>query len=63
MSFKRFLIKSSGSPVPWSGTIYAILEKDIMGNIHVKLFEPVVQVMLFKEKAYRQCPDDLDRSQ
>ena len=62
MSFKRFLIKSSGSPVPWSGTIYAILEKDIMGNIHVKFFEPVVKEM-FKEKAYGQCPDDLDRSQ
>ena len=40
MLFKRFLILSSGSPpVQWSGTIYAILEEDIMGNIYVKLYE------------------------
>ena len=40
MSFKRFLIWSSGSPpVQWSGTIYAILKEGIMGNIHVKLYE------------------------
>ena len=41
MSFKRFLIWSSGGPsVQWSGTIYAILkEGGIMGNIHVKLYE------------------------
>ena len=40
MSFKRFLIWSSGDPpVQWSGTIYAILKKGIMVNIHVKLYE------------------------
>ena len=40
MSFKRFLIWSSGSPPDrWSGTIYAILKEGIMGNIHVKLYE------------------------
>ena len=40
MSFKRFLIWSSGaSLVLWSGTIYAILKKGFMGNIHVKLYE------------------------
>ena len=40
MLFKRFHNWSVGSPpVQWSGTIYAILEEGIMGNIHVKLFE------------------------
>ena len=40
MSFKRYLIWSSGEPsVKWSGTIYAILKEGIMGNIHVKLYE------------------------
>ena len=40
MSFKRFLIWSSGRPfVQWSRTIYAILKKGIIGNIHVKLYE------------------------
>ena len=40
MSFKRFLIWSSGGPpVLWRGTIYAILKEGIMGNIHVKLYE------------------------
>ena len=40
MSFKRFLIWSSGDPpVQWSGTIYAFLNEGIMGNIHVKLYE------------------------
>ena len=40
MSFKRFLILSTGKPpVWWSGTIYAILKEDIIGNIHVKLYE------------------------
>ena len=40
MSFKRFLIWSSGGPrVQWSGTIYAILKEGTMGNIHVKLYE------------------------
>ena len=40
MSFRRFLIWSSGSsPVLWRKTIYAILKKDIMGNIYVKLYK------------------------
>ena len=40
MLFKRCLIWSSGiPPVRWSKSIYAILEEDIMGNIHVKLYE------------------------
>ena len=40
MSFKRFLIWSSGGPpVQRSGTIYAILKEGIMRNIHVKLYE------------------------
>ena len=40
MSFKRFLILTSGSyPVQWSKTIYAILKEGIMGNIRVKLYE------------------------
>ena len=40
MSSIRFLIWSSGCPPDrWSGTIYAILEEGIMGNIHVKLYE------------------------
>ena len=39
MSFKRFLIPSSGGPcLLWSGTIYAIWVEGIMGNIHWKLF-------------------------
>ena len=39
MSFKRFLVCSSGSPpVCWSRTIYAILKEGIMGIIHVKLY-------------------------
>ena len=39
MSFKRFLIWSSGDPsVQWSRTIYAILKEGIIGNIHVKLY-------------------------
>ena len=38
MSFKRFLICSSGShPVLQSRTNYAILKEGIMANIHVKL--------------------------
>ena len=37
MSFKRYLIWSSGgAPVRWSGSICAILKEGIMGNIHVK---------------------------
>ena len=40
MSFKGFLIWSSGDPpVQLSGTIYAILKEGIMGNIRVKLYE------------------------
>ena len=40
MSFKIFLIWSSGGPsVQWSGTIYAILKEGIMGTIDVKLYE------------------------
>ena len=40
MSFKIFLIWSSGGPpVQCSGTIYAILKEGIMGSIHVKLYE------------------------
>ena len=36
ISFKRFLIWSSGDPpVCWSGTIYAILKDGIMENIHI----------------------------
>ena len=40
MSFKIFLIWSSGGPpVQWSRTIYTILKEGIMGNSHVKLYE------------------------
>ena len=40
MSLKIFLIWSLGDPcVQWSKTIYAILKKGIMGNIHVKLYK------------------------
>ena len=40
MSFKMFLIWSSGKPpVKWSGTIYAILKEGIIGNIYFKLYE------------------------
>ena len=40
MSFKRFLILSSGGlPVRWSKSIYTILKEGIMENIHVKLYE------------------------
>ena len=40
MSFKRFLIWSSGGPpAQRSGTIYAILKEGILENIHVKLYE------------------------
>ena len=35
---------------------YAILEGDIMGNIHVK-FGPVFQEMLFKEKVKGMTDD------
>ena len=37
MSFKIFLIWSSGGPcVGWSRSIYAILIEGIIGNLHVK---------------------------
>ena len=52
MSFKRFLIWSSGSPpVRCNRTIYAILKEGIMGNIHVSYMEfgPVVQ----KENSFK----------
>ena len=40
MSFKRFLICSSGGPpVRWSWIIYTILKEGITGSIHVKLYE------------------------
>ena len=40
ISFKRFLIRSSGGPyVRWVGTIYAVLVEGIMGNIHVKVLK------------------------
>ena len=40
MLFKRFHTWSSGGPpVRWSGTIYAILNEGIMGNIHVEIYE------------------------
>ena len=40
MPLKICLIWSSGGlPVQWSGTIYSILKEDIMGIIHVKLYE------------------------
>ena len=39
MSFKIFLIWSSGGPpVQWSKTIYAILKEGIKGNIRMKLY-------------------------
>ena len=44
MSFKRFLIWSSGSPFVWcSKTIYAILKDGIMGNISRP--KPFVQLL------------------
>ena len=40
MSFKRFLIWSSGDPpVRWNVVIYAILKEGIMGSIHLKFYE------------------------
>ena len=58
MSFKIFLIWSSGGPcVQWSGTIYAILQEGIMRNIHVKLCEILDQLFgrrcCLKENVYR----------
>ena len=48
MSFKRFLIWSSGDPPPvqWSGSIYAILKEGIIGNIHVKLHEKLHEIRI-----------------
>ena len=58
MSFKRFLIWSSGRPpVRWSRTIYAILKEGITGNIHVKLYEIWTNGSggaVVKEKVYGQ---------
>ena len=46
MSFKRFLIWSSGSPpAQWSGTICTIMKEGIVGNIHVKLYENGTSVL------------------
>ena len=40
MSFKIFLIWSSGSPpVKWSELFYAILKEGTMGNICLKIYE------------------------
>ena len=40
MLFKRFLVWiSCNPPVQWGGTIYAISNEEIMGNILVKLNE------------------------
>ena len=40
MSYKIFLIWSSGGPpVRWSEIYFAISKEGIMGNIHVKLYE------------------------
>ena len=40
MLFKRFHIWSPGRPpVLWRGTIYAILNEGIIGNIHMKICE------------------------
>ena len=40
MSFKRFLIWSSGGPPGrWSETNYALLKEDTLGKIHVKLYK------------------------
>ena len=56
MSFKRFLNWSSGSPpLRRSGTIYAVLNEGIMGNIHVKLHEiwtVVQEEMSFKDISF-----------
>ena len=45
-------------------TIYAILVKGIMGNIHVKLFEivPVVQVTSFREKVYGRRTETITKA-
>ena len=40
MSFKIFLIWSSGGPlVQWRRTVYAVLKEGSMGNTHVMLYE------------------------
>ena len=40
ITFKRFLISSSGSPlIGWNRNIYANLKEGIMRNIHGKLYE------------------------
>ena len=56
--WKRCLLKDLSTALVahtfGSITICAILVKDIMGNIHVKLFKfgPVIQEMSFKEKVF-----------
>ena len=46
MLFKRFLIWSYGSPpVQWSRTIYAILEKGIIGNSHNNLMKSIFEIL------------------
>ena len=61
--FKKFLIRSSGGPCVWRGTIYAILVEGIIGNIHLSYFKgPVVQEMSFKEKVNRQTKTDHNSS-
>ena len=60
LSFKRFLLWSSGGPpVWWSGTIYEILKEGIIRNIHVKLFEiwTCGSGDVVKEKVYAQQTD------
>ena len=60
MSFKRFLIRSSGSPpVLWSRTVYEVLKEGTMENTQVKLYEIRTSglKMLYKEKAYRRTDD------
>ena len=65
MSFKRFLICSSGHPpVQRSETIYEILKEGSMGIIQVMKCGPVVQEkMLFHDISYLElsqplCPVD-----
>ena len=57
MSFKRFLIKSSGCPsVQWSGTIYAILVEGIMGTTHC-------EIILELDRWFRRCCLNKKKSQ
>ena len=61
MSFKKFLIWSSGSPpIWWSKTVYAIMKEGIMGNILrtylCKLYRIWTsgQEMSFKDISYQE---------